>query len=209
MDLHPRGGVIAWLLLSLIAGPASAGDAPKCCDAAVHDTSGLPTGPVSGLSLYQLGDPWTDQENHRRTLADWRGQPILLVMMFTHCEYACPRIVQDLRQLRARLEDEGLVVPHIVMASFDIERDQPERLRTYAAATELAPEEWTLLHGEEAAVRGLAAALGIRYRQDEDGQFAHSNVITLLNAEGEIAHQLSGLEQENDPLVRAVRELSE
>jgi protein SCO1/2 len=42
----------------------------------------------------------------------------------------------------------------------------------------------------------MAALLGIRYKKLPDGEFAHSNVITLLNPEGEIVHQQIGLGQE-------------
>jgi cytochrome oxidase Cu insertion factor (SCO1/SenC/PrrC family) len=51
-------------------------------------------------------------------------------------------------------------------------------------------ERWTLLRGGADDVRELAALLGVNYAEDARGQFAHSNLITLLNADGEIAFQL-------------------
>jgi hypothetical protein len=48
------------------------------------------------------------------------------------------------------------------------------------------------------------AALGVRYKQDARGQFAHSNVITILNAAGEIVHQQAGLSQDSQENVRVL-----
>ncbi|MBZ0267851.1 SCO family protein [bacterium] len=167
----------------------------------------MPTDPVSDLSLYLLAGTWTDQDGMRRSLAAWRGRPVLLAMMFTHCDYACPRIVQNLRGIRRHLEAEDLLPPHVVLVSFDSERDDAERLKAYAIASGLDPESWTLLHGPPDAVREIAATLGVSYRQEENKSFAHSNVITLLNGAGEVVQQLQGLDQADDKIVMAVRAL--
>ena len=34
----------------------------------------------------------------------------------------------------------------------------------------------------------------MKYKQEADGAFAHSNIITILNPEGEIVHQRIGLQ---------------
>jgi hypothetical protein len=44
----------------------------------------------------------------------------------------------------------------------------------------------------------------VNYVEDARGQFAHSNIITLLNAEGEIAFQHTGLKQDPAPLLAAI-----
>ena len=49
--------------------------------------------------------------------------------------------------------------------------DTPERLKAYAEDHGLDPAHWTLYHGDEKAVRELAAALGVRYRRDASGGF--------------------------------------
>jgi len=42
-------------------------------------------------------------------------------------------------------------------------------------------------------VRELAALLGVKYKQETDGAFSHSNLVTILNPAGEIVHQRTGL----------------
>jgi protein SCO1/2 len=50
-----------------------------------------------------------------------------------------------------------------------------------------------LLRGDDGAVRELAALLGVKFKEEAAGQFAHSNIISILNAEGEVVHQRAGL----------------
>ena len=46
--------------------------------------------------------------------------------------------------------------------------------------------------------------LGVKYRQDGRGQFSHSNLITVLNAQGEIAYQRAGLAGDVSDAAKAV-----
>ena len=64
------------------------------------------------------------------------------------------------------------------------------------------------MRGEPDDVQELAALLGVKYQEAADSQFAHSNVITLLNAEGEIVRQQIGLGQDIGPIVRELGKLA-
>jgi protein SCO1/2 len=68
-------------------------------------------------------------------------------------------------------------------------------------------ENWTLLRGGSDDVLELAALLGVRYKQDAKGQFSHSNIITVLNADGEIVHQQIGLNQDIKETIRIIEKL--
>ena len=86
----------------------------------------------------------------------------------------------------------------------DRERDTPAELAAFREKRQLARERWTLLRGGADDVRELAALLGVNYAEDARGQFAHTNLITLLNADGEIAFQHAGLKQDPALLVAAI-----
>lgn len=148
--------------------------------------------PLSARSLYQLDAKWTDDATHEVTLGAWRGRPVVLAMMFASCEYACPVLVDDIKRLRAALPDEIRARAQIVLVSFDVARDTPVALRAFRERMKL-DAGWSLLRGEANAVQELAMLLGVKFKQDARGQFAHSNLITILNPEGEIAHQHAGL----------------
>jgi len=114
-------------------------------------------------------------------------------MIFTHCEYACPRLIQDIKALRAAIPESVRADVHTLLISMDSERDTPAVLRTYAQDNELEPGAWTLLHGTDPVIRELAALTGVRYKRGIKGNFSHSNRITLLDPAGSIVERWDGL----------------
>ena len=173
-----------------------------CCDA-------LPAGaPLSARSLYQLDAAWTDDEGRTVTLASLRGQPVVVAMFFARCEYACPVLVNDLQRLQAALPAAARGQTRFVLVSFDFARDTPAVLAAYRAKAAL-DAGWTLLRGGAAEVQDLAMLLGVNYKQDARGQFAHSNLFTVLNSDGEIAHQHPGLQGDISAAAKAVAEVAQ
>jgi len=144
-------------------------------------------------SLYQLEMDWTTQSGQRVDLATFQGQPVVLAMIFTHCSYACPLIVRDMKTITSSLPPDMNDGVQRVLVSIDPARDTPEALTRFAEAHRLSPDRWTLLRSTPDDVRTLAAVIGVRYKPEADGQFAHTNLITLLNTRGEIVHQQEGL----------------
>jgi protein SCO1/2 len=178
-------------------GPAApAGDCGKekpgveakkdaCCAA-------MAAAPFSKESIYQLDAKFTDDSGRAFTLGELRGRPVVLDMFFASCGYACPLLVTDMQSIRAKLPAEIRDRVAFVLVSFDVARDTPAALAQYRAQRSL-DGQWTLLHGDDDAVRELAALLGVKYKQDADGMFSHSNLLTILNPQGEITHQRTGL----------------
>jgi protein SCO1/2 len=113
-----------------------------------------------------------------------------------------------MRKLEAALPKDVLAKVDFALVSFDTKRDTPEALASFRKKERLPVASWTLLRGENDDVRELAALLGINYVQDARGQFAHTNMITLLNAEGEIAFQQAGLGQGSAELAAEIVKLT-
>ena len=90
-----------------------------------------------------------------------------------------------------------------VLVSFDTARDTPAALKSYRERMSL-DAGWTLLRGETDAVQELAMLLGVKFKQDARSQFSHSNLISILNARGEVAHQHVGLQGEVSEAAKAV-----
>lgn len=168
----------------------------SCCAAAPESASarGLEaSGTLTGESIYALKSQWKDQTGRRLQLGDLAGRPRVLAMVFTHCEYACPRILAELRELEAALAAAPEDGPGFVLVSFDSARDDPATLAAYAEAQGLDPRRWTLLHGDAASVRELSVVLDVAYRADADGGFSHASVISVLDAAGRLVHEKRGL----------------
>lgn len=167
--------------------PATAGT-PPCCAAEKVATAQ----PLSDRSIYQLGATWTNDAGKTATMASLRGKPVIVAMFFAQCDYACPVLVSDMKRLLAALPATVRDQTQLVLVTFDTERDTPAALRVFRERMSL-DERWTLLRGESEAVQELAMLLGVKFKQDARGQFAHSNLLTLMNAEGEIVHRHGGL----------------
>jgi protein SCO1/2 len=198
------------VLCALLAIRAAAAEEPKqadaccqpkkadaCCQPALDGTA------FSAESLYQIETKFTDDAGQPFTLGQLRGRPVVLTMFFASCGYACPLLVTDMQAIRAQLPAAVREKAVFVLVSFDVKRDTPEALHKYRTERGL-DAGWTLLHGDDDAVRELAALLGVKYKQEASGMFAHSNLVTILNAEGEVVHQRSGLRGGLEETARAV-----
>ena len=117
-------------------------------------------------------------------------------MVYTSCQSACPMTISDLKKIEAGLLPAVREQVRFAVFSFDTKRDTPAKLKGFVEARSLAPSRWILFHGNAGPVRKLSAVLGIRYRQDKNGDFDHSNVITILDRAGVIVHQQVGLRQD-------------
>ena len=178
--------------------PAAKDAKPPCCRVA------LDLGKPTDKSLYLLDSTWTSDVERQIKLGALRGRPQIVALFFTHCEYACPILVGELKAIEGRLPPEVLGKVDFLLVSIDSKRDTPAELAVFREKRQLARERWTLLRGGADDVRELAALLGVNYVEDSRGQFAHSNIITLLNAEGEVAFQHAGLKQDPATLIAAI-----
>jgi protein SCO1/2 len=124
-------------------------------------------------------------------------------MFYTHCAYACPVTVGDMKRIRDLLPAPERGRVSFVLVSFDSDRDTPEALRAYRRSFGL-DSAWTILRGGADDVRELAMVLGIQYSRDAKGDFAHSSLITILNSGGEIVFQRSGLQGDVTAAARAI-----
>lgn len=175
-----------------------------CCPAPGVDTHGT-TAPLSGDSLYQIESSWTTDAGQPLKFKALRGRVQLVVMFFASCQYACPVIVHDLKRIESALPADVRAQVGFTLVTFDVARDTPEVLRTYRERQQLADPRWTFLRGTPDDTLELAALLGVQYRRETNGQFTHSNLITLLNAEGEIIHRQVGLNQDIQETVKAIQ----
>ncbi|MFA6024859.1 MAG: SCO family protein [Ignavibacteriaceae bacterium] len=150
----------------------------------------------SEKSVYQLTGNWTDQNNKLIQLGKFQGKKVVLAMFFASCTYACPIILNDMQKIEKSLSNEKLAETQFVFLSIDPERDTPEKLLQYAKRKNLDLHRWSLLSGKNDDILEIAALLGFKYRKEANGDFSHTNIITLLNEKGEIAFQLIGLNQD-------------
>ncbi|PYP75482.1 MAG: SCO family protein [Gemmatimonadetes bacterium] len=189
--IHTSRLTVMWialaLLLALLALATSGCASQPIPGSRTSERSARAEDDVDRFSVYELDASWRDQSGATRSLASFRGSPVLLAMIYTHCTATCPLAVSELKRVAALDPDV-----RFVLVSLDPARDDASRLAHYAAERALEPSRWTLLTGSDADVRDLAATLGVRFRQVTPDDLAHTNLITLLDREGRITRQTSG-----------------
>ena len=193
------------LLLALAASLALTGCARRDATSIPVATTTAAAPAEERFSLYDLPSSWRDQRGATVHLDTLAGRVRVLAMVYTSCHATCPLIVADLKRIEASLPAARRDAVGFVLVSLDPARDTPGRLTEWAAATRLDPARWTLLNGDADAVRELAAAIGVRYQAEGPDALAHSNVITVLDADGAVVHQQLGLGTEAQGTVDAVR----
>ena len=161
-----------------------------------------PVGTLPEESLYSIKDSFQTQDNKSITLESFAGKPTVVGMIFTHCDFACPRLTADIKSIQDKLKtDAGKI--NFVLVSFDTERDNPEQLKKFAGAYNL-DKNWTLLHGSEDAVRILSVLLNVQFEKDAEGNFSHSNIISVLDKNGSLLFQKEGLEANADVTIKTI-----
>lgn len=191
-----------FVALALAAAPALAEEPPPH----VHPDALAGDAPLADRSVYQLDGEWTDAHGQPFRLAQLRGKPVLALLFYGTCQSACPILVRDLQRIDALLPPEDRKRVRYLLVTFDPAIDTPERLAAYAKAHALEDGRFTLLAGTPDQVRELAAVLGVRYRATGDGQYGHTQRITLLDREGVLVESFDGLDRPLEPIAARTRE---
>ena len=154
---------------------------PALAPAPAATTAGLP-----GDSIYQLPVALTGQDGRTGRLDERRGQPVLVSMFYTSCQFVCPMLIETAARHRSEAERRGARAP--VRADGQLrsgarQRGGPQAHRRRAP---LDGARWTLARTDAATVRKLAAVLGIQYRALANGEFNHTTALILVDADGRI-----------------------
>lgn len=181
--------VISLLLISIVSCKHKKED--SCCKKS-EDSSAVSIANAE-ISLFDLPGTWTTQENNTVQFKDFKQKVIVMAMIFTHCQSACPRIVADIQAIEKQIPTSEKENVHYVLVSMDPERDTAARLTKFAKEHQLDTKYWTLLNSTESDVLEIAGALNVRAIKLEDGSFDHSNIINIINNKGNIVYQQVGL----------------
>jgi protein SCO1/2 len=144
------------------------------------------TAPLPRDSVYQLSAKLTDSAGHPLAWQDLRGRPRVATMFYTSCRYVCPLIVDSLRAVERGLSESQRRRIGFVLISMDPERDTPQALAKVKSERRLDSSRWLLLRPEPADLRSLTGVLGVRYRALADGEFNHTTMLVLLDADGRV-----------------------
>jgi len=159
---------------------------------------------ISDLSIYNLPSKWTTQDGKDIELKSLRGNVLVMVMIYTSCKSACPRLVADMRDIESKLEKQTKQHVKLILVSIDPNTDTPERLKSFAIENKMNQDPWIFLRSTEENTREFAAVLAVNYKKISPIDFSHSNIISVFNPEGELIFQQEGLGVNNDKTIDAI-----
>lgn len=203
-----RYGIYILIACLLTPGCEPQGERDEAPQNDTEEMHGIEGGEATDMSVYNLESTWTTSENRQIKLTDLGGKVQVVAMVYTTCEFACPRILSDMKRIEQQIENiENNDQVNFVIVTIDPEVDTPEKLAKYAEESKLDKGRWTLLHGDKGDILELAALLGVRFKKTTDKDYAHSNIITVLDEEGVIAHQQEGLGTKPTQTLEAIETL--
>ncbi|MFS8063687.1 MAG: SCO family protein [Luteimonas sp.] len=154
--------------------------------------------PLPKDSVYQLPLPLTDQHGKHWDWGTKRGQPQVVAMFYTSCQYICPLIVDSGKAVEHALTPAEQSKLGILLVSMDPKRDTPAALLAVAKKRGL-DTRWSLASPRADDVRSAAGVLGVRYRQLADGEFNHTSALVLLDRNGRIVTRTEKIGSVVDP----------
>ncbi len=162
------------------------------------------TDEISENSIFNLTSTWKTEENKEIVLKDLKGKTLVMVMIYTTCKAACPRLVADMRNIEAQIPKAQQENIQYVLVSIDPENDNPKRLKSFAIENYMNGKQWTFLQGKKSSVREFANVLAVKYKEISPIDFSHSNIISVFNTAGELVHQQEGLGVDNKETVATI-----
>ncbi|WKV12986.1 SCO family protein [Marivirga harenae] len=160
------------------------------------------------LSIFNITSEWTTQHNEQIEFKDLQGSVLAVIMVYTSCQTACPRLAADMRNIEEQVAEKGKENVKYVLVSIDPENDTPERLTQFGKDYQLEGDQWLFLRGTEETVREFANVVAVKYKQISPIDFSHSNIISVFDAEGVMQHQQEGLGVNNKETIQKIIELS-
>ncbi len=180
--MRPRLVALAVMLAAaMVPRPAAAGNAQ---DAIVLSQAAV------GQQLPDLA--LTDTEGRTVRLADYRGKPLVVTMVYTSCADVCPTMLESLypavKVANKALGEDSFAV---ITVGFDTRNDTPARLRSFARTRGIDLPNWRFLAADEESLDALAKAIGFGI-YSRAGGFDHLAQISLVDAQGRLGQQIYG-----------------
>ncbi len=166
---------------------------------------------VSQAAIGRELDPgltFTDQAGRRRSLAEFRGRPLVISPVYTSCFGVCPTTTTELRKV-AEIASSVLGTDsfRVLTIGFDTANDTPERMKSFAASRGPFPATWVFGAVDAAAAARLLADVGFTYAATPKG-FDHMIQATIVDAEGVVFRQVYGQQIEPPQLVDPLKRLA-
>jgi protein SCO1/2 len=149
-----------------------------------------------------------DTEGQPFAIAELRGKPLVVSMIYTSCHHICPTITRNLRdKIEVAQEALGEDAFNVVTVGFDWRVDTPDRMREFESRLGIDDvKNWHFLATEAGVIDELSDNLGFLFYASAKG-FDHLAQATVVDADGRIYRQVYGVDVETTAIVEPLKEL--
>ena len=178
--MNPRlrlafSSVVALVVVALAAVVLFGGGHSNSADASSGLEGGLIDMPARNFSL-------VDQDGHRASLSEYRGQVVILTFMYSTCQNTCP---VEAQQIRAALDELGQPIPTLAV-SVDPSQDTPINAKRFLFKESLTGRMRFLL-GTRAELAPIWKAYGIAPETGTNLKNSdHSAYVMLVDRRGQL-----------------------
>jgi protein SCO1/2 len=156
----------------------------------------------------QIGDyTLLDRSGRKFRLSDYRGKPLVISMIFTHCPIICSTITRNLTVLKASQAAFGEDSFGVLTVGFDTENDTPETMCSFAKHNGIDLKNWEFASSDPETIKKLSNDLGFTFFPADEGGFNHITQTTFIDAQGKVYRQIYGDKFDNKTLLEPLREL--
>lgn len=156
----------------------------------------------------QIGDySFIDRSGRKVRLADYRGKPLVISMIYTHCPVICATTTRSLSALKASQDALGEDSFGVLTIGFDTENDTPEAMDDFARRMNVNLPKWEFASSDPETIKKLSNDLGFIFFPTEDGGFNHITQTTFVDGQGKVYRQIYGDEFENKTLLEPLKEM--
>lgn len=134
------------------------------------------------------------------TLEDTKGKVRLFYFFYTSCPDVCPVTTFLLSQTQKQLIQDGVFAKdaEFVSVSFDPKVDTKEKIKEFADKFYVDYNGWYFLRGDDQKIRDLAEkSFKIGIMGDNKDNFAHSNIIALVDRDNQVRKLYNANDTEN------------
>ncbi|MCP4010728.1 MAG: SCO family protein [Proteobacteria bacterium] len=156
-----------------------------------------------------LGDYAVSEAYDRvRSLAEFRGKPLVLSLVYTSCYEICPMTTRHLAEVVAKARKAlGIDSFNIAVIGFDSRMDTPEAMRLFAVKQGIDEDPaWHLLSVKPDIVPALIEDLGFDYYPSSRG-FDHIIQVSVIDSNGELYRQVYGQAFSTPLLIEPLKDL--
>lgn len=156
----------------------------------------------------KLGDyTFLNRSGRAVRLSDYRGKPLVIDMIYTHCPLVCATKTRNLEALKLSRDALGADSFNVLTIGFDTENDTPEAMDDFAKRMGVKLPNWEFVSADSDTIKKLSKDLGFVFSPSPIGGFDHITQTTFVDGQGRVYQQIYGDEFENRTLLEPLKNM--